>query len=350
MASRIMLSSAPARSSASEIPRHPSLLYVALDEVHNTVNESGKLFGSINMEDFMSNLWTVEENQALITGIPPTAESITLSRQFNSQRINSLSLSPSSSNKTVEDVWKDTQRKPTTYTAGRYGRHSQHQKSPATSGEITLEDFLGRAVAFREKVDANLHLTVAGKSASIYSAGATAANVVSNRLPPATDPLASPNIPSDWMSSEYPQSQAMLRQVEPTRVSAERGLSPSPLIVESKSSTMYDGFAGVADSIGMAQESLSNSLALSPVVSDYGGNGRKRYAPQTVFEKSMERRQKRMIKNRESAARSRARKQAYTIELEAEVAKLKEENARLKREQVQGSHLLYASVCIFSYA
>ncbi|PKA46161.1 Protein FD [Apostasia shenzhenica] len=48
-----------------------------------------------------------------------------------------------------------------------------------------------------------------------------------------------------------------------------------------------------------------------------------------------DRRQKRMIKNRESAARSRARKQAYTNELELEVAQLAEENARLKRQHEQ---------------
>ncbi|KAL9690339.1 hypothetical protein QQ045_010737 [Rhodiola kirilowii] len=44
-------------------------------------------------------------------------------------------------------------------------------------------------------------------------------------------------------------------------------------------------------------------------------------------------RHKRMIKNRESAARSRARKQAYTVELELEVAQLKQENAILRKEQ-----------------
>ncbi|KAK7367258.1 hypothetical protein VNO80_09267 [Phaseolus coccineus] len=44
-----------------------------------------------------------------------------------------------------------------------------------------------------------------------------------------------------------------------------------------------------------------------------------------------DRRNKRMIKNRESAARSRA----YTNELEVEVEQLKEENARLKRQQKQ---------------
>ncbi|KAG4153677.1 hypothetical protein ERO13_D03G006700v2 [Gossypium hirsutum] len=50
---------------------------------------------------------------------------------------------------------------------------------------------------------------------------------------------------------------------------------------------------------------------------------------------SGDRRHKRMIKNRESAARSRARKQAYTNELELEVAHLMEENAKLRRQQEQ---------------
>ncbi|XWS20919.1 hypothetical protein CRYUN_Cryun30bG0010700 [Craigia yunnanensis] len=50
-------------------------------------------------------------------------------------------------------------------------------------------------------------------------------------------------------------------------------------------------------------------------------------------ENSDDRRHKRMMKNRESAARSRARKQAYTNELELEVAHLREENAKLRRQQ-----------------
>ncbi|KAF8406624.1 hypothetical protein HHK36_008714 [Tetracentron sinense] len=57
-----------------------------------------------------------------------------------------------------------------------------------------------------------------------------------------------------------------------------------------------------------------------------------------------DRRHKRMIKNRDSAARSRARKQeclsllAYTNELELEVAHLTEENAKLRKEQQQAWH------------
>jgi hypothetical protein len=50
-----------------------------------------------------------------------------------------------------------------------------------------------------------------------------------------------------------------------------------------------------------------------------------------------DRRKKRLIKNRESAARSRARKQAYVRELETEVKLLQQENQslRVKYEQVR---------------
>ncbi|KAM0875263.1 hypothetical protein ACQ4PT_036947 [Festuca glaucescens] len=64
-------------------------------------------------------------------------------------------------------------------------------------------------------------------------------------------------------------------------------------------------------------------------------SGRKRAAAAVggPGEKTVERRKKRMIKNRESAARSRARKQAYTNELENKISLLEEENERLRNQK-----------------
>ncbi|KAM3228808.1 hypothetical protein ACQJBY_060025 [Aegilops geniculata] len=59
-------------------------------------------------------------------------------------------------------------------------------------------------------------------------------------------------------------------------------------------------------------------------------SGQKRAAVGGPGEKTVERRKKRMIKNRESAARSRARKQAYTNELENKISRLEEENEQLR--------------------
>lgn len=68
-----------------------------------------------------------------------------------------------------------------------------------------------------------------------------------------------------------------------------------------------------------------------------GGRGKRRGAPveEIVLDKATQQKQRRMIKNRESAARSRERKQAYTVELESLVTQLEEENARLVREEAE---------------
>ncbi|KAJ6921522.1 ABSCISIC ACID-INSENSITIVE 5-like protein 2 isoform X1 [Populus alba x Populus x berolinensis] len=81
-----------------------------------------------------------------------------------------------------------------------------------------------------------------------------------------------------------------------------------------------------------SQMNLSPS-SLMGTLSDTQTPGRKRVAPGDVVEKTVERKQKRMIKNRESAARSRARRQAYTHELEIKVSHLEEENERLRKQE-----------------
>ncbi|KAK3151907.1 hypothetical protein QOZ80_2BG0151920 [Eleusine coracana subsp. coracana] len=53
------------------------------------------------------------------------------------------------------------------------------------------------------------------------------------------------------------------------------------------------------------------------------------FAPEPQITAGGDRQHRRMIKNRESAARSRARKQSYTNELELELAQLRRENAML---------------------
>uniref|UniRef100_A0A5B7BI46 Putative bZIP transcription factor family protein 3 n=1 Tax=Davidia involucrata TaxID=16924 RepID=A0A5B7BI46_DAVIN len=79
------------------------------------------------------------------------------------------------------------------------------------------------------------------------------------------------------------------------------------------------------------QIGLSSSPSIdSP--SDTSTPGRKRDASDPR-EKTLERRLRRKIKNRESAARSRARKQAYHNELVSKVSRLEEENIKLKKEK-----------------
>ncbi|KAL8233914.1 hypothetical protein R6Q59_020014 [Mikania micrantha] len=93
-------------------------------------------------------------------------------------------------------------------------------------------------------------------------------------------------------------------------------------MTEGRFSNVNVPFDRVLGSINSSSELLKHSIGgmrMLPVTERTGGD----------------RRHKRMIKNRESAARSRARKQACTNELESEVERLKKENAKLRRQQQQ---------------
>ncbi|KAG4210728.1 G-box-binding factor 4 -like protein [Gossypium arboreum] len=74
------------------------------------------------------------------------------------------------------------------------------------------------------------------------------------------------------------------------------------------------------------------------VIGSGGGGGRGKRGRGVLMEpldKAAQQRQRRMIKNRESAARSRERKQAYQVELESLAVRLEEENEWLLKEKAE---------------
>ncbi|XP_021772475.1 ABSCISIC ACID-INSENSITIVE 5-like protein 2 isoform X1 [Chenopodium quinoa] len=88
---------------------------------------------------------------------------------------------------------------------------------------------------------------------------------------------------------------------------------------------------------------FSQQMGLSPApsidtISDTPIQGPERISSNPM-ERGIEKRLKRKIKNRESAARSRARKQAYHNELVSKVSLLEEKNMRLKKEKELESRL-----------
>lgn len=103
--------------------------------------------------------------------------------------------------------------------------------------------------------------------------------------------------------------------------------------------------AGKLDAVGMPMPgpsaALEEQVALGFQLNGEeaargGGRGKKRQLMDPMDRAAMQR-QKRMIKNRESAARSRERKQAYIAELESLVTQLEVENANLSKEQEEAT-------------
>ncbi|KAK9843760.1 hypothetical protein WJX81_005117 [Elliptochloris bilobata] len=83
----------------------------------------------------------------------------------------------------------------------------------------------------------------------------------------------------------------------------------------------------------LTRSERADALVPPPPPVPRGGRQRKRKDPDVVDERTA-RLQKRMVKNRESAARSRARKQQYTTELETQVEELKSINRELLEQVI----------------
>ncbi|CAH9094344.1 unnamed protein product [Cuscuta epithymum] len=118
----------------------------------------------------------------------------------------------------------------------------------------------------------------------------------------------------------------------------ERAVEPLPL--EVKIEPVCERFSGgsfLYDSPIMCtpQHSMEKMVGFGNVMEVNGvGRGKRRTALEQL-DKAFMQKQRRMIKNRESAARSRERKQAYQDELESLAARLEEENEQLLREKAE---------------
>lgn len=109
-------------------------------------------------------------------------------------------------------------------------------------------------------------------------------------------------------------------------------VSVTPLPTKSASGGIYP-FDMVPSSPYQSQEVEGSFIGFGNGGGAIGARGKRR-AILEPLDKAAQQRQRRMIKNRESAARSRERKQAYQVELESLAVKLEEENEQLRREKV----------------
>ncbi|KAI8562588.1 hypothetical protein RHMOL_Rhmol03G0046300 [Rhododendron molle] len=295
------------------LARQGSLYSLTLDEVQHQLGDLGKPLSSMNLDELLKNVWTVEANQEVDYGAVAAPQQSQLAASVSSlHRQSSLSLSRDLSKKTVDEVWQDIQQGQQQSNRNIHGRKAAHDRQP-TLGEMTLEDFLVKAGV------------VAESSPGKKNPGPVLGD----------DPIALPvqgiPQPAQWMHYQLPSQQQQQNQQQ------QQQQQQNMLAVFMPGRPVQQALPMVPNSI-MDVAYPENQMNMSPsalmgTLSDTPTPGRKRGAPGDVVEKTVERRQKRMIKNRESAARSRARKQAYTHELENKVSRLEEENERLKRQK-----------------
>lgn len=279
------------------LSRSGSLYNLTLDEVQNHLGNLGKPLGSMNLDELLKSVWSVEAGEVSDFGGSDVAATAGGNMQhnqlggLNSQE--SLTLSGDLSKKTVDEVWKDMQGKKWGVDRDRKSREKQQ-----TLGEMTLEDFLVKAGVVGE----SFH----GKESGLL-------RVDSNE-----DSRQKVSHGLHWM--QYP-----VHSVQQQQHQYEKHTMPGFAAVHAIQQPFQ--VAG-----NQALDAAISPSSLMGTLSDTQTLGRKRVASGIVVEKTVERRQKRMIKNRESAARSRARRQAYTQELELKVSRLEEENERLRRQ------------------
>ncbi|KAG8054674.1 hypothetical protein GUJ93_ZPchr0001g31598 [Zizania palustris] len=321
---------------AAPLARQSSILSLTLEELQNSLCEPGRNFGSMNMDEFVSNIWNAEEFQAATGGCKGPMEEAKAEGAGSGDgaaggsglcRQGSFSLPPPLCQKTVEEVWAEINQGPT-HTSASAPVPAQQLVQPhagsgggvgveangrqVTIGEMTLEDFLVKAGVVRG--------SFTGQAAMAVGMVHGPVNPMQQGRPGA--PMMFPVGPANAMfpvmgdgigyTGGYPAGMMTVAPPPPPPQGAMAVVSPGS----------SDGMSA------MTQTDMMNCMGNGMMIDN--GARKRAHREDVCTEKTVERRQRRMIKNRESAARSRARKQAYTVELEAELNYLKQENSRLK--------------------
>ncbi|CAM0883130.1 unnamed protein product [Alopecurus aequalis] len=284
------------RGQVQNLARQGSLYSLTLDEVQNHLGEP---LQSMNLDELLRTVFPDDLDPDGAT----TSNSVPSSGLL---RQGSITMPTELSKKTVDEVWRGIQDEPKRSVQDQEGGRRKRERQP-TLGEMTLEDFLVKAGVVTEGSLKNsndaCNVALVGRGAT--AAGATGLTSGAQWLDRYQQQLAGAAVETgqQFVPGAYMPVQ----------------LVPQPLNIVGPGAVLESAYS-------------DGSPMVSPI-SDSQTPVRKRGVPGDAPNKFVERRQKRMIKNRESAARSRARKQAYTNELENKVSRLEEENERLRKQK-----------------
>lgn len=246
------------------LARQGSLYNLTLDEVQSQLGNMGKPLNCMNLDELLKNVISVEEMQFMQN---PSSSSLPASFLLGNFNLNGAL-----SKKTVDEVWKEIVHHEQLVSGGSEDNQLVHQQL-STLGETTLEEFLLRA-----------GITPFGNK-----------NGILNSQPiVAIDPMVVVSQQADWLQFQI----AAVQQQQMTMLDSNYAVVSESVYTNSAVDVAYS----------------ENQLAMSmPATSadSHAAPEKKRPYSDGMMEKTIERRQKRMIKNRESAARSRARKQVY---------------------------------------
>ncbi|KAG6640574.1 protein ABSCISIC ACID-INSENSITIVE 5-like [Carya illinoinensis] len=371
--SSLLADQQPKINRVSSLGRQSSVYSLTLDEFQHTLCESGKNFGSMNMDEFLTSIWIAEENQAVNNTTTTTnviaANNMSSHTQLSQSeahtemgkakqpslpRQGSLTLPAPLCRKTVDEVWSEIHKgqHQSNSTSHKNGDNIQNPECGArqpTFEEMTLEDFLIKAGVVREPCTMPVSQPQPQQQYGLYQNNNSTAG-------PSFSTRSTTGFGVAGGVSTVPTHQTMpqggggaIGESSGYAGNGKRsgGYPPGPPAPVCYGGRVVNGGGGygAAPAMGVvAPVSPASSDGLCTTQVDNSGNqfgldmgelrGRKRIIDGPV-EKVVERRQRRMIKNRESAARSRARKQAYTVELEAELNQLRDENTNLKQALVE---------------
>ena len=284
----------PGGSGGPALARQGSIYSLTFDEFQSALGGAGKDFGSMNMDELLRNIWTAEESNAMAAAAPPTAAAASVDAHAQQQqqpgapiqRQGSFTLPRTLSQKTVDEVWReivgltggeDVQPVPPPAPAAAAAAAPAPMQAQAqaqrqtTLGSMTLEEFLVRAGVVREDM-AQQTLVLPPHAQAFFSQG--------NAVAPQTLQLGN----------------GMVAGV------VGQGLGGGMTVAAPTTPVVLNG---------MGKVEAGDLSSLSPVPYPFDTALRVRKGP--TVEKVVERRQRRMIKNRESAARSRARKQVNLL-------------------------------------
>ncbi|TKY56221.1 ABSCISIC ACID-INSENSITIVE 5 protein 3 [Spatholobus suberectus] len=272
MAKRSMGMVSPNRAQVpqySPMVRQGSLYNLTFDEVQSQLGNTGKPLHSMNLDELHKNVISAESGQ--LVQDPSSDHSFILGN---------IGLNGTLSNKTnISEAWRGIV-------------HQEHVnrsvdtplQQPCLGETTTLENFLARAGVINVGDQDNVN--VIGDTQALMG----------------IDPMVLPSQREHWLQMQVPSINIHQHQEQ------QHQQIIGSCADFNVSKTFYEN---PVMEIGYSENSVG--ISMSPAYSDSKSAvfGKNRYSDE-VLEKTIERRQKRMAKNRESAARSRAKKQVST--------------------------------------